>query len=158
MLYKIALCSLISLALCLTACAPRIGGSDYSMRGVGEVSTIKTGFITSMRRVNVLAKSAQDNSIGAGSLLGGLGGAVLGSQIGQGKGSVLAGTLGAVGGAVAGHYAEKGLTDQEGFEYTIKLDNGETVSVTQGLETALTVGQRVNVIYSGRDRSRVTPA
>ncbi|HLD95142.1 MAG TPA: glycine zipper 2TM domain-containing protein [Alphaproteobacteria bacterium] len=146
-------------ATLLSGCAPRIGGSDYSIHGVGEVSRSEGGTIVAVRVVNISARgTGQDNQPGAGALLGGLGGAVLGSQIGQGKGAIIAGTLGAVGGAVGGHYAEKALTDQQGYEYTIRLDKGEEVTVTQGADPAMANGQRVRVIYSARDRSRVVPA
>jgi len=46
---------------------------------------------------------------------------------------------------------------QEGTEYQIKLDNGSTITIAQGIEPRLAVGQRVLVIESNRSRSRMVP-
>ena len=85
-----------------------------------------------------------------------------GSQIGYGKGQVAGAVLGGLAAGVAGHYIEKALTEQDGWEYTVKLDDGRTVSIVQGAEPPLNVGQRVRVVKSqGKtksQRSRVLPA
>lgn len=149
----------LATGLMLAGCAPKIGGNDYSVRGVGEVSQTFQGTIISAHPILVSAKTAEgQSSPGAGALIGGLTGGVLGSQIGKGKGQVVMGTLGALGGAAAGHFAEQKLTEQEGMEYQIKLDTGSIVTVAQGAEPRLAVGQRVLVINSARERSRVIPA
>ncbi|MEI8296187.1 MAG: glycine zipper 2TM domain-containing protein [Alphaproteobacteria bacterium] len=146
-------------ALSLSACAPKIGGNDYSVRGAGEVSETVKGTIISMHVVNISAKTAENQSgPGAGALIGGLTGGVLGSQVGKGRGPAVIGVAGALGGAALGHYAEGKLTEQEGFEYQIQLDSGGIVTVTQGAEPRLAVGQKVLVIKSNRDRSRVVAA
>lgn len=155
---KISLAVIASLALGgLTSCAPRLGGTDYSIRGAGETSTVLTGVIISTTPINISAKSnEQDSQLGAGALVGAGVGAVGGSLIGKGRTPWITGTVGAVAGGAAGHAIERGLTDQQGMLYEIQLDRGGVVAVSQGLSPALGVGQRVKVIQ-GRDRSRVLP-
>ena len=86
-------------------------------------------------------------------------GGVAGSQIGKGS---TAGVLGAVGGALvggaAGNLAQRGLSKQSGYEYVVQLDNGGLVTVTQGSDVLMAVGQRCMVLYgSGSDRARIIP-
>lgn len=157
---KIVLLSMLCASmLALEGCAPRIGGSNYSVRGVGEMSDTKRGVIVSARPVTIAAKTAErENEPGAGALAGGLaGGVAAGSLIGQGRGSLAAAGVGALAGAIGGHFIEKGLSDQEGFEYQIRLDEGRLVTMAQGADPVLRVGQRVLVITSGKDRGRVVP-
>lgn len=143
----------------LSGCAPSIGGNDYSVSGTGQVSETYPGVITAKRIVKVNAKSPEhENDIGVGTVAGGVAGGVLGSQIGGGKGAVVAGTLGALGGAVAGHFAEKKLTEQQGYEYQVKLDDGRLLTLTQGATPDLAIGQRVLMIVpQNGGRSRVVP-
>lgn len=143
----------------LSGCAPSIGGNDYSVSGTGQVSETLPGVIVAKRVVKVNAKSPEhENDIGVGTVAGGVAGGVLGSQIGGGKGAIVAGTLGAVGGAVAGHFAEKKLTEQEGYEYQVKLDDGRLLTLSQGKTPDLLVGQRVLMIVpTNGGRSRVVP-
>lgn len=148
--------AIVAASLTLTGCAPKIGGNDYSVRGVGEVSQTFQGTIISAHSILVSAKDPSNPGVGA--LAGGATGAFLGSQVGKGRGQVVMGTLGALGGAVGGHFAEQKLTEQEGMEYQIKLDSGSIVTVAQGAEPRLAVGQRVLVINSARERSRVVAA
>lgn len=143
-------------ALALSACAPKLGGSDYMANSVGEISETLKGTIISMRVVNISAKDPSNPGIGA--LAGGVAGGVLGSQVGKGSGPAVVGTLGALGGAALGHFAEGKLTEQEGFEYQVQLDRGDIVTLSQGAEPRLAIGQRVLVIKSNKNRSRVVPA
>jgi outer membrane lipoprotein SlyB len=153
----ITLIALTTVSISLTGCSPRIGGNDYALGGVGEIGTTLRGVIINARNVNVSSSTTTegDNKAGLGAATGAVAGAVAGSQIGKGRGSAIAGVVGALAGGVAGHYIERGLTDQTGIEYQIQLDNGSIVTVVQGPDPKLSVGQRVMVIKSNRDRSRV---
>jgi outer membrane lipoprotein SlyB len=97
----------------------------------------------------------QDNMLGmaAGGVLGGVGG----SMIGGGRGNTLATVGGAAGGAALGALAQRALSEQEAMEYSVKLTNGQIMSVTQGADSPLQVGQRVLVQVSHQGRSRVVP-
>lgn len=158
---KILSVVLLTLPLFLTNCAPKLGGSDYSLADVGANSTGLRGTIAAVRVINIVA--TDNNQPGAGSVIGGVSGALLGSQIGGGRGRVVSGVLGGLAGGVAGHLAEQALTNQEGFEYTVNLDNGEVKVIAQGAEPRMSVGQRVLVVVNEKGvkgqkaRSRVIP-
>ena len=140
----------------MTGCQSNLGGSDYSEAGVGEVARTEPGTIVGVRSVKISGKA--DGGPGAGALIGGATGAIVGSQaFGGGRGRAVTGVVGALAGGAAGHFAEKKLREQQGFEYRVRLDKGGTVSVTQGAEPRMSTGQRVSVIYGRRGRARVVP-
>ena len=152
--------ALISSSFLITGCAPRLGASHYSVRDTGSVNQTLRGVVVAARPVNISISSAEmDNQPGTGALLGGAAGAVLGSQVGKGRGSILAGLGGALAGGIAGHYAGQSMTDQQGIEYQVQLDNGSLITLSQGADPAFRVGQRVLVIKPepGRSgRARIT--
>ena len=47
------------------------------------------------------------------------------------------------------------LSSQTGIEYVVKLDNGQVISITQGTQGALSVGQRCLVLFG--NPSRIIP-
>lgn len=156
---KILLVAVATLPLFLTSCAPKLGGSDYSMADVGANSTSLRGSIVAMRTININA--SQPNQPGVGAAVGAVSGAVIGNVVSNhGPFTTLVGGL--LGG-VGGHLAEQGLTSQEGIEYTVQLDSGEVHTIAQGAEPRMSVGQRVIVVLNNKGvmgqnaRSRVIP-
>ena len=151
-----ALVPLFFTALLMTSgCARQISSNVYSANSVGEVSSSLPGVIISARMVTVEDKEyLEDNTLGL--VGGGVGGALVGSQFGKGRGNTLATIGGGVAGAVAGAYAEKALKTQNAMEYMVTLESGETKSVVQGVDPTFAAGQKVWVIVSSQGRSRVT--
>ncbi len=156
---KILLIAMATLPLFLTNCAPKLGGSDYSMADVGANSASLRGSIVALRVININA--SQPNQPGVGAAVGAASGAVIGNVVSNhGPFTTLAGGL--LGG-VGGHFAEQALTSQEGIEYTVQLDNGEVSTIAQGAEPRMSVGQRVIVVLNNKGvngqgaRSRVIP-
>ncbi len=140
------------LALPLTAagiagCASDIDSNYYSTGSVGQVSQAQGCTVVSVRPIKVSTPN------GAGTAIGGIAGGIAGSQIGGGNTAHL---LGAVGGAIlggfAGNAAQEGLTSQQGYEYIVRLDNGNTVSTTQGADVLLNPGQRCQIIFGNPAR------
>ena len=140
------------LALPLTAagiagCASDIDSNYYSTGSVGQVSQAQGCTVVSVRPIKVSTQN------GAGTAIGGIAGGIAGSQIGGGNTAHL---LGAVGGAIlggfAGNAAQEGLTSQKGYEYIVRLDNGNTVSTTQGADVLLNPGQRCQIIFGNPAR------
>ena len=140
------------LALPLTAagiagCASDIDSNYYSTGSVGQVSQAQGCTVVSVRPIKVSTQN------GAGTAIGGIAGGIAGSQIGGGNTAHL---LGAVGGAIlggfAGNAAQEGLTSQQGYEYIVRLDNGNTVSATQGADVLLNPGQRCQIIFGNPAR------
>lgn len=151
--------AVLAASLALTGCAPKIGGDDYSVLGIGEVNKSFKGKIISTRPILISSKTASGQSqIGVGAVAGGVAGGLLGSQMGCGSGAIVAGTLGTLGGAMGGQLAEQKLSEVDGIEYRIKLDSGSIVCIAQGTEPRLVVGQRVTVLNSVLERNRVIPA
>lgn len=147
---KIAIILFFPLALILSGCSGNIGADEYETSSVGEVNRALKGTILTVRAVKV----STDN--GAGTLIGGAAGGVAGSMIGgSDAGHILGAIGGAVLGGIAGNAAQEGLSSQGGYEYTIELDNGNIVTVTQGNDVLLTPGQRCLVLYG--QRARVVP-
>ena len=140
------------LALPLTAagiagCASDIDSNYYSTGSVGQVSQAQGCTVVSVRPIKVSTQN------GAGTAIGGIAGGIAGSQIGGGNTAHL---LGAVGGAIlggfAGNAAQEGLTSQQGYEYIVRLDNGNTVSTTPGADVLLNPGQRCQIIFGNPAR------
>lgn len=158
---KALLLAVATLPLFLTNCAPKLGGNDYSMADVGANSLSLRGTIVAMRAININA--SQPNQPGVGAAVGAVSGAALGSTIGQGKGSLISTVIGGLAGGAAGHFIEQGATSQEGFEYTVELENGQIQTIAQGAEPRMSVGQKVIVVLNNKGvsgqgaRSRVIP-
>jgi outer membrane lipoprotein SlyB len=156
---KIIGIALLSFPLLLTSCAPKLGGNDYSMPDIGTNSVSLRGQIASVRVVNLVAKQPNEVSLGA------VGGGVVGAGVGNAisNGGIFTTLLGGMLGATAGHLTEQQLVNQEGFEYTVDLENGETKIIAQGAEPRMVVGQKVIVILNDKGvngqaaRSRVVP-
>lgn len=135
----------------LSACQADIGSNQYTTGSVGVASAASGCYVLSVRQVQVKT----DN--GLGTVIGSLAGGVAGYSIGSGS---TAHNLGAIGGAVlggmAGSAAQGALSSQGGFEYVVKLDNGQVMTLTQGTDTLLSPGQRCLMLFG--DPARIIPA
>jgi outer membrane lipoprotein SlyB len=152
---KNSLAILIGL-MALSGCAPKLGGNDYGVSGAGEISKTRKGVIVATR--SVILRPDNSHEAGTGAAAGAIGGAALGSTIGGGDTMpIVSAVIGGIAGGAAGHAIEGKLTEQEGTEYHIKLANGTTITIAQGVEPRMSVGQKVLVIESKRSRSRVVP-
>lgn len=134
----------ISFFVCvmLTACAQDINSNSYSASAVGQTDSVEHGVIVSVRAVDI-----QGSDSPVGMIAGGTAGGFAGSTIGHGGGSVLAAVGGALAGAFLGNFTQKELTELTANQYFIKMNSGKTISVIQGKENPLTVGQHVSVIF-----------
>ncbi|MBP9753314.1 MAG: hypothetical protein KBD31_05895 [Proteobacteria bacterium] len=151
---KLLVALIAATAFLNTGCAPKVGGSDYNMANVGEVSETFEGIIVSKRVVNI-----SGNQTGVGAMGGAALGGLAGSNIGGGVRGHAAGAIGgALVGGLIGHAAEQGVSGQEGFEYSVKiLKTGEIITLAQGAEPNLAQGQPCYVVRSNRGHSRVIP-
>ena len=86
-------------------------------------------------------------STALGPIVGGIAGAVLGHQIGQGHGSNKVITvLGAAGGAVAGNAIEKQARGTTHWEVDVRRDDGTNATVRSDVAPSYQPGQRVRLI------------
>jgi outer membrane lipoprotein SlyB len=101
-----------------------------------------------VRSVSVVEAPAH-HGIGAGAVAGGVVGAILGSQIGSGTGRAAATVAGAGGGAYVGHRIERRARMVEGYQLTLRMDDGTVQHIVQD-NRAFQVGDRVHVTTDGR--------
>lgn len=130
-------------ALTLSGCVSNLSGTTYSRSETRQVQQVQYGVVQSAIPVVIE---------GTGGVVGGATGAVVGgiaaSNVGGGRGKDIATVLGAVAGGVAGKKAEEMLTRAQGQEITVRLDNGNMVSIVQEMDggPAFAAGDRVRVL------------
>ena len=135
----------LSTLLLLGACASEKTGEVYTRDQVRQVQTYKVGVIESLRDVRIEGTKSQVGTT-AGTLIGG----IAGSGASQGKTGQVASVIGAVVGGMAGAAAEEAYTRENGLEISIKLDDGNHISVVQAKSESETfkVGDKVRVLES----------
>ena len=143
----IVLC--LFLATLVSGCASNSGRS-YTSEEARRAQSVQTGTIVSLTEATI-----EEDPSGLGSVAGGVVGGVAGSTIGGGKGRVLGALGGAVVGAVAGALGEKALRTQKAYEFTIKLDSGQTLSVVQAVDDNYAVGDKVRILTGEGGKVRV---
>ncbi|MCG2634964.1 MAG: glycine zipper 2TM domain-containing protein, partial [Gammaproteobacteria bacterium] len=97
-----------------------------------------------IERITPLQQSGTGTGLGA--VVGGVGGALLGSQIGGGSGKKLATIAGAAGGALAGHEAEKQIRNTASYEIVVRHADGRTSLVNLATPGPFTVGEPVRLV------------
>ncbi|MGM0516537.1 MAG: glycine zipper 2TM domain-containing protein [Pseudomonadota bacterium] len=135
----------------LSGCASSMSSGAYSRDTARQMQTVYYGTVQNVRTVRIEGTKTPIGT-GAGAVAGG----ILGNQVGGGSGRALATLGGALIGGVAGSAAEEGLTRQPGYEITVRLDNGRTISVVQAADIAFSPGERVRVIEARDGTTRVT--
>lgn len=134
---------LLSAPLILAGCASEKGGDVYSRDQVQQVQHFKVGTIESVHKVRIEGTKTPIGTT-AGTIVGG----IAGSGAAQGKTGQVAAVLGAVVGGVAGAAAEEAYTRENGFEYSIKLEDGNYISVVQAAnkDEDIKAGDKVRII------------
>ena len=136
---------LLSAPFILAGCASEKGGDVYTRDQVQQVQHFKVGTIESVHKVRIEGTKTPIGTT-AGTIVGG----IAGSGAAQGKTGQVAAVLGAVVGGVVGAAAEEGYTREDGFEYSIKLEDGNYISVVQAAnkDEDIKAGDKVRVIES----------
>lgn len=137
--------------LTLDGCASSNSGAVYSRDQVRQEQTVRMGVVQSVRQVLI-----EGTRTPIGTVAGGAIGGIAGSNVGGGKGAAVGTILGAIGGGLAGSAVEEGVTRKAGLEITVKLDNGQMISITQEADVNFVPGQRVRIL-AGQGVSRVAP-
>ncbi|MCL5409113.1 MAG: glycine zipper 2TM domain-containing protein [Candidatus Omnitrophica bacterium] len=143
-----------ALALLTVGCTSNFSPGSYSQGQVMQSQSVQYGTIVSIAYVKIKGSSSP-----LGAIAGGVAGAAIGNTIGGGSGKTLATVAGAIGGAVAGNAIQKGVTQKPGLQIVVKLDNGPSIAVVQGIEQNVTFepGERVMVITSPNGVARIQP-
>lgn len=138
----------------LMACTPATTGNVVNANQSQVAQTVNYGTVVGAQPVTVQGGNMPATVVGtiAGGVIGGL----IGDQIGKGRGQDIATGVGATAGAVAGNAAANAATTVQSTEWTVKLDNGSSISVIQA-SPVFSVGQRVQVVQSGNGVTRLVP-
>ncbi len=138
-------------ALAVTGCASNQGARDYKTSEVGQITRVEEGTIVSSEAITIEGREGVMGAV-AGAVIGG----IAGSQVGGGDASkTVGGVAGAVGGGVIGREIEKSATKKPGFRYTVRMTDGELITIVQGGDVAMANGTPVYVQYG--QRARVVP-
>ena len=110
---------------------------------VAVVAAPICGNCGAIESVTPIERTTKADGPGVGAVGGGVLGAVLGNQVGQGNGRTVATILGAIGGGFAGNAIEKNMKKETVYQVGVRMDDGSrrTVEVAQ----APAVGSKVTV-------------
>jgi len=89
---------------------------------------------------------------GVGAVAGGVLGAVVGHQIGAGRGKDVATVAGAAGGAYAGHQVEKNVRSKTRHQVVVTMEDGTARTFTYDAATAYKIGDKVRVVNNALTR------
>lgn len=132
----------------LAGCATNISPDTYSVGSVGQVNRTIAATVISVREVDVAGTTGLGGTTGAAT------GAVVGSAAGGGnvRGNIVGAIGGAVVGGLAGAAIEANATKQKAFEYVVETQNGNLMTLVQGIDTQFALGQKVLVLYGSPSR------
>ena len=102
---------------------------------------VQQGMVTHVKKVSVLGKRS-----GVGSSIGRTAGSIAGGAIGSGYGRVVGSVLGSVLGGAVGSSADTNLQKKPALEITVRLANGQHVTVTQLAKTSFKMGDKVKLV------------
>lgn len=134
----------------LAGCGPSYSPDKYSPNAVQQANKVDRGEVIGVRKIGVEASGTVGTAAGAAA------GGALGAQT---PGGGIVSTLGAIGGGVVGgivgNSAEHASGDTDAYEYIVRKQNNELVSVTQKDDTPLRIGAKVLVIAG--PQARIVP-
>jgi outer membrane lipoprotein SlyB len=139
--------------LVVGGCASNISPQSYSVGSVGQVNRTIAATVVSVREVDVAGTTAAGGAIGATT------GAVAGSALGgnNAQGNILGAIGGAVVGGIVGASMEANATKQKAVEYVVETENGNLMTIVQGINPAFAKGDGVLVLYGSPSRLIADP-
>ncbi len=154
--WAVALASLAILAACgTTGNYGRNYGAPATATGTqyGAYTCNDCGVVTAIQEVNTTGNGSTVLGTVGGAVVGGL----LGHPVGSGRGNTAATVAGAAGGALAGHELQKRHNENQaangaGYRITVHMDNGSDQAVTQATEPNVRVGDAVRIVNGQVER------
>jgi outer membrane lipoprotein SlyB len=144
--------STLALATLLQGCATR----SYSNGVYTDADTQRAHSITPATVVAVRAVTIERATHGMGAAVGGNVGTALGGAASKsGNGQFFAAVLGGAAGSLLGQAVESKAALHPGLEISMRLDDGQLISVVQAADEPFKRGDRVRVL-SAEGKSRVT--
>jgi outer membrane lipoprotein SlyB len=151
---KLILISAIAAASVLAGCASSTSGSVYNRSQTRGEMMVREGTVESVRPVKIEGTKSPVGVV-AGAMVGSAVGGNTGGHDRYGGGSFVGSVVGTVIGGIAGAAIEEKVTETNGVEITVRLDNGSLTAVTQEADEVFRPGERVRLL-SGRGTTRVS--
>ena len=145
MLRILILCGLLAVA----GCGPDFSANTYNASAVQQANKVDQAVVVGRRGVGVTSAGA------TGAVTGAAAGGIAGSQVGNGVTTAFGALGGSLVGGLVGSAVEKTAGATTAFEYIVRKNNGDMLSVTQQDEHPLAVGQKVLVIAG--NQARIVP-
>jgi len=117
---------------------------QYAPQPVAQARCYDCGEVAA---VNAIEQKGQGSWMGP--VAGGVGGAILGKQMGKGSGNTIMTILGAAGGAYAGHKVEQKVRTVTRWDVVVRMEDGSTRTVSAAEQPLWRVGDRVRVNNNG---------
>jgi outer membrane lipoprotein SlyB len=130
----------------LAACGPSYSPDTYSANAVQQANKAQQGIIIGVRPVRISAAGT------VGTITGAAAGGIAGAQATTGAISAFTALGGSLVGGIAGSAVEHATDDTDAFEYIVKENTGDLVSVTQKDKEPLALGLKVLVIAGNQAR------
>ncbi|MBI5163233.1 MAG: hypothetical protein HY985_04945 [Magnetospirillum sp.] len=140
-------CLAAAVLIAATACTPDYSPDIYASNVVQLANKVESGLVIGFREVEIRANGT------VGAVTGGAVGGILGAQAGEfGLNPALGGVGGSAVGGLLGTAIAHATADTTGWEYIVRKDNGELLSVTQREPVPIPLGQKVLVITGPQAR------
>jgi outer membrane lipoprotein SlyB len=130
----------------LTGCQPDYSPNTYASAAAQLANKVDQGIVVGVRAIQISADTTLATGTGAAA------GGIAGSQVGGAAGSAFGALTGSVAGGVAGNVIGHAEGDTNGFEYIVRKDNGDLLSVTQKDAAPLAIGAKVLIIEGPQAR------
>ena len=133
----------LSMSVALVGCSTNAPVSENEPGTVKreQAVDIQQGMVTHVKKVSVLGKRS-----GVGGSLGRTAGSIAGGAVGSGYGRVVGSVLGSVLGGAVGSRADSNLQKKPALEITVRLANGQHVTVTQLDKEVFKAGDKVKLV------------
>lgn len=129
-------------------------GAVYNGKQAQQSQQVLTGRIINIRQITIqedpsIAGASVGSAIGALGLLGfaGTGGNVYGMAAGVIAAAVVGGTV--------SDYAQRKILEQQGYEFTVKMDTGKAITIVQTNIDTMANGDIVNITQSSNGTLRI---
>ena len=106
-----------------------------------QAACIDCGTVTDVQTVK-----KEGEGSGAGMVIGGIAGGVLGHQVGSGRGKDVATVAGVAGGAYVGNQVEKNQKTTTSYVVRVKMEDGSNRSFTFSAPTSYHAGDKVKIV------------
>lgn len=144
---------LAAAAIGVAGCAQTPGPSSFTPEEAMSLGRVTPATVLEVRQVKIQPNA---QTVSAGSLAGAVIGGVAGSSFGGGHGQTLLALGGAILGSIVGQNVQNAAATRQALQVIFKTDDGRTLSIVQPLGANLHAGQKVWITTSG-SRYRVIP-